>query len=360
MRKRALSLCVFILALVVSSVAYCDYATPLATHVKNIKRLYAAKDYESVINESCNALYHGRQESFSYYYLAKSYEKSGKLIPAIISYMKYAQANDRTKKRKVDDKIRFLKTKVDNKKLQAAIRKGAKQVLIKESYYKKNKLFKVQDYIYNPMGQIIQEFLSQAGSGCESKTIYTYDEDGNLKEKIRSKNNKVIESETFSYKDGRVVFTVTTGPNGKMVKKIGYKYDMNGNIKKIMTYNGKEALVFKKSFLYNNDKIYEETSSDYLKPSSKDNYTATYKYKAGKLIAKEVNLTMGFFEKVKYRYLKGDLKEELFYNENEIPIKSKKYSYTRDGKVKGVSIYTIWKRKKFVLTSKISYQYAKI
>lgn len=358
MKKIAFTIGVFISVLVMADLAYCDRASPLVTHFNNARERYKAKDYDNVIYEACNALYHQRQKSQAYFYLAKSYEKLKKYELALISYLKFQEYCSGNDKIKVQTRINELKSLLGDEKFERIGNKNAEILLSKEGHYKKSRLYRMRDYIYSPLGDIIEEKYCRPNNSYEYKVEYIYDSAGQIVEKIKyDDNGAILESEHLTYENGKNVQIVTKDANGNVLCKRAFAYDQKNNIIKEIMYDGKDTMSFRKSYFYKGNNIYEESSVDYGNPGSLDNFTATYTYKGDRLIEKEIKYKMGLIEMVKCRYEKDKLVEELYYDQENVPVKSKKFSYTENGDLREVSDFKIWMKKKYILLTKVDYEY---
>jgi len=349
-----------IVFLLISTSGFCDHAVPLATHLKKVKISYKSHDYNTTITEACNALYHERQKSTAYSYLARAYEEMGLVIPAIASYMKYTTCCKPDNIKKARRKIEYLKKKTDEKLLKAALANIPERVLTSEAHYKRSKVYRIKDFIYDPLGRKIEEKYCRPNGGNEYKLEYIYNSKGLLIEKNRYDDDGMLSvASTILYKDGKEARLESRNPSGDVVSKESYAYDLGGNLKSVMVYNKDEELVSKKSLFYNKDNLYEETLRDYKDSYGMGNYTARNIYKEGKLVGKEINYKAGQFEKVKYAYRGGKLKNEIYYSTEDVPVKSKKYVYNASGDLREIGEYKIFSKRRQTLTSKVSYQYSK-
>ncbi len=345
-----------------ASEGLCDMATPLRTHLKKLKKAYVNKDYDTVINEACNALYHDDSNSVTYSYLARSYEKTDENILAIIAYMKYMDCCSNKNRRAASKRIEKLKPRVDQKELLAILEKKPENVMIREGLYKGKLLNKTKDYIYNPMGLVIEEKCWNSMGKIDYRIEYLYDDDGVLKEKITyDPRDRVKGTVSYTYDEaGLKVLTETRNLKGRLTEKEVFTYDPNNHVKSIVTYNQNEDIIYKKTFMYNNDNLFEERSVNYVKPLSSDNYIARFKEVDGKISEKTIEFKIGLSEKIKYSYrINGKVEREMFYHDQS-PIKAKKYAYTEGGDLSSISEYEIQKRKKHVLRSKIDFKYASL
>ena len=360
MKKKVLTL-TFIGLLGFSTNGLCDSITPLANHTKEATISFKSSDYKSAIMQSCNALYHGRQKSTAYLVLAKSYEALGDYLSAMVSYMKLKECCNPNDVEKVDKKISSLKDKVNDEALKKALSNTPEKVLISESFFKKDRVYRTRDYIFNPMGQIIEEKYCKPNNTYEYRIEYTYDKEGVLVEKMKfDEMDRLMETESVSYAEGRKVQETRRGPGGNVLGDKTFLYDLGGNVKSIMTHNANNELIFEETFLYTGSNVYEKTSKDYKDQSTLENYTARYSYKDGKLAEKEILYKMGLFERVKFFYRGEQLLQEVYYSTKSEPVKSKKYAYSSNGDLHEVGEYEIKQRKKDLLQTKTEYQYSRI
>jgi hypothetical protein len=347
----------FALLLFTSKSGFCDYATPLTTHIKSVKRSYSKKDYITTVKEANNVLYHGSRREMAYRYLGRSYEKLEENIPAILAYTKYLAYCKLEECRELEKKIERLKAKVDEEELKEITDSIPDKVLFKETHYKEEKIFRVRDYIYNSLGQVVAEKYFKPNFSYEYRIEYSYDKESNLRLKVKfDEKNKIIETETFMYEEGKKVQKVKRGAKGNVVDKEVYKYNLNGSIKRITRYDKKDEPLTKKSFLYNKGNLFKETFSGDQGSSSLDNYNAKYEYKDGKLKEKIISYERGLFEKVKYIYKRDRLTREVLYVDDKA-VKTIKYTYYTSGELYEAGQYKILNKSKYKLESKVNYSY---
>jgi hypothetical protein len=320
---------------------------------------YKSRDYNTTILEAANALYHEREATTAYKYMGQSYEKLEQYIPAIISYMKYKKCAKATNKKKAQKKINALKKKVYKDELDNAISSIPKRVLISESFYKKKKIFRVRDYLYDSLGRVLEEKYNRPNASYEYRIEYQYNKYGILVDKMKfNDKDQLLETESVTYEEGKKVNELRRDSVAKFLGDSIYKYDIDGNIKEILKRDSKGDLLSKKSFLYNKGNIYEEELKDYQNPMGADNFTTRYNYEDGKLTSKEINYSSGTFEKVQYSYEKDKLIKEVFYENSDNPTRTKKYKYDAKGYLTEVSEYTVWKRSKSSLKGKVTYRFS--
>ena len=98
------------------------------------------------------------------------------------------------------------------------------------------------------------------GEYSETKTSYTYDDDGNLIEEQSYTNGVLNNRSTHQYADGQLHTTINFFNNDQLSSKVYYTYDDNGNCISEEYYDSEDKMYLKREYVY----VYREVSGRHM------------------------------------------------------------------------------------------------
>jgi len=150
-------------------------------------------------------------------------------------------------------------------------------ILVDEKHYLSFKeIAEHKTYELDAKGKI-QKAFKHYNDGSKDTIQYTYDSNGNLKEKItidsydeveakdvfEYEHQKLVKQESFEYDDLIAKNTFVYDPDGNLIEESSWteddntrrsnSYDENGNLEKVLFYNKKDELVAKTTYTYNEE-----------------------------------------------------------------------------------------------------------